>query len=249
MIRRLAVISDVHGNRPALEAVLDDIRRRGIEQIVNLGDCLYGPLDPAGTADLLIRLDMTTVRGNEDRILTHLPEDSTGAMSLDFTRRSLSTAHISWLASLKPTSVAFDDFFLCHGRPDRDDQYLFYGVGPEGARVRSAADLEADTREITQRVILCGHDHTPNQVILPDGRLIVNPGSVGLQAYTDATPYYHCMQSGSPEARYAILTLTIGGWQVEHVAVIYDWQAAADLAKQNGREDWSRWLVTGCAQK
>ena len=52
----LAVIADIHGNRWALEAVLQDIERRGIQQIVNLGDNLTGPLDPAGTADLLIIL-------------------------------------------------------------------------------------------------------------------------------------------------------------------------------------------------
>ena len=50
----LVVIADIHGNRWALEAVLQDIDRRGIQQIVNLGDHLTGPLDPAGTADLLI---------------------------------------------------------------------------------------------------------------------------------------------------------------------------------------------------
>ena len=49
----LAVIADIHGNRWALEAVLQDIDRRGIQQIVNLGDHLTGPLDPAGTAEFL----------------------------------------------------------------------------------------------------------------------------------------------------------------------------------------------------
>ena len=50
----LAIIADIHGNREALEAVLQDIDRRGIRHIVNLGDHLTDPLDPAGTADLLI---------------------------------------------------------------------------------------------------------------------------------------------------------------------------------------------------
>ena len=70
----IAVLADIHGNRWALEAVLEDIRRRGIREMVNLGDCLYGPLDPAGTARLLLELDMPAVRGNEDRILLDEPE-------------------------------------------------------------------------------------------------------------------------------------------------------------------------------
>ena len=70
---RVAVLSDIHGNRWALEAVLDDIRRRGIRDMVNLGDCLYGPLDPAGTARMLMGLDMPTVSGNEDRIILDEP--------------------------------------------------------------------------------------------------------------------------------------------------------------------------------
>jgi predicted phosphodiesterase len=65
----LVVIADIHGNRWALEAVLQDINRRGVGQIVNLGDHLTGPLDPAGTADLLIGRDMVNVRGNDDRAL------------------------------------------------------------------------------------------------------------------------------------------------------------------------------------
>ena len=65
----LAVIADIYGNRWALEAVLQDIDRRGIQQIVNLGDHLTGPLDPAGTADLLIEHGMLSVCGNDDRVL------------------------------------------------------------------------------------------------------------------------------------------------------------------------------------
>src|SRR5690348_4802680 len=70
----LAVIADIHGNRWALEAILQDIDRRGIQQIVNLGDHLIGPLDPAGTADLLLTRKMVSVCGNDDRDL-FLPQE------------------------------------------------------------------------------------------------------------------------------------------------------------------------------
>ena len=64
---RLAVIADIHGNLLALEAVLAHIAARGITRIVNLGDCVSGPLCPAETAARLMALAMPTVRGNHDR--------------------------------------------------------------------------------------------------------------------------------------------------------------------------------------
>ena len=67
MNQTIAVIADVHGNTWALDAVLDDIRRRGIERIVNLGDCVYGSLDPAGTAERLMDPKIISIAGNQDR--------------------------------------------------------------------------------------------------------------------------------------------------------------------------------------
>ena len=61
---KLAAISDIHGNLPALQAVLADIERQGVDQVVNLGDILSGPLQPAETAELLMARNFTTIRGN-----------------------------------------------------------------------------------------------------------------------------------------------------------------------------------------
>ena len=66
---RIAVISDVHGNRLALEAVLDDIARHGVDATFNLGDLVSGPLEPNWVADILMDLDIPSVRGNHDREL------------------------------------------------------------------------------------------------------------------------------------------------------------------------------------
>src|SRR3984893_6708794 len=66
---RLAVISDIHGNVLALEAVLADIETRGADAIVNLGDCVTSPLWPRETFDVLGSLSLITVRGNHDRLL------------------------------------------------------------------------------------------------------------------------------------------------------------------------------------
>ena len=70
---RLAVLSDVHGNVVALEAVLADLATRGVDACVNLGDCVTSPLWPRDTLDLLDTLAWPTVRGNHDRWLVHDP--------------------------------------------------------------------------------------------------------------------------------------------------------------------------------
>jgi predicted phosphodiesterase len=243
----IAVISDIHGNLPALEAVLEDIDRRGISQIVNLGDSLYGPLEPARTADLLIKLDLPTVRGNEDRILLFPPDDNSRSPSLEFTVRSLTCDHVLWLASLSMTAEAFDCCYMFHGTPTRDDRYFLREATQFGVAMRSIETLQDESSHIRQPVLLCGHDHTPHICRLPDHRLIVNPGSVGLQAYADDFPVPHVGRTGTPHARYAIVRKPDLARTAEIVEVVYDWNRAADLATAHGRPDWAGWLRTGRA--
>nr|WP_283818400.1 metallophosphoesterase family protein [Bradyrhizobium diazoefficiens] len=72
---RLAVISDIHGNLVALEAVLADIKARGADRTVNLGDCVTSPLWPKETFQALQQLSLPTVRGNHDRWIEEFPDD------------------------------------------------------------------------------------------------------------------------------------------------------------------------------
>ena len=66
---RIALISDIHSNIDALDAVLDDIARQGVERIVNLGDSLSGPFAPRETAERLVPLELPSVSGNHERML------------------------------------------------------------------------------------------------------------------------------------------------------------------------------------
>ena len=111
---QIAVLSDIHGNSWALREVLEDIDRRGIDDVVNLGDSLYGPLDPAGTADMLLWLDKPTVRGNEDRLIIEASQNEESP-TLRYVLENLGPEHIEWLKRLKPTAVEYREFFLCHG--------------------------------------------------------------------------------------------------------------------------------------
>ncbi len=239
-----AAISDVHGNLLALEAVLDDLARRGIREFVNLGDHLQGPLEPQATAERLMALGAPSIRGNCDR---HLYEPDTRAMgTVAKNRACLEPHHLAWLAGLPQTLRIGDDVLLCHGNPWADDVYLLEEVGASGVRLRSREELAGELAGIGARLILCGHSHMPRLVEVAPELLVANPGSVGLPAYTDESPP-HAMETGSPHARYAILKRAGRRWTVEHVAVPYDWDRAAALAEHNGRSDWAKWLRTGRA--
>jgi predicted phosphodiesterase len=240
-----AVIADIHGNRWALEAVLRDIRRRGITRIINLGDSLYGPLDPAATAEMLIELDPVSVQGNEDRIIFE-PSAEPGP-TLEQVRAGLSADQVMWLRRQPLTAELDGELLLCHGSPARDTEYLLWEVRESGAQLRTTAAVAGMIPAGSHRLVLCGHDHLPRILAIPGGPTVVNPGSVGLPAYADDQPFAHVMETGSPHARYAVISAAGADWLVDQVAVPYDWQAAAATAASNGRPDWEQWLRTGRA--
>lgn len=94
-------------------------------------------------------------------------------------------------------------------------------------------------------LFLCGHSHIAQTRRLPDGSLVVNPGSVGWPAFADDAPYPHVIESGRPHARYAVLERSGQGWTVQQAAVEYDFEAAASLAECHARPDIARALRTG----
>jgi putative phosphoesterase len=236
-VQRFAVIADVHGNRWALEAVLEDIAKLGIEEIVNAGDHLFGPLDVAGTADLLIRLELPAIAGNQDR---EMLDDM-----------NLSVAHRDWLASMPARREVADGILMFHGTPERDDVYLLETVHAGGVvgvvSLATSDEIAARLGGASHTLLLCGHTHIPRTVAVAD-KLIVNPGSVGLQAYADDSPVPHVMETGSRHARYAILERLKTGWHVEHRAVDYDVESAARTAERNGRPEWAWRLRAGRAR-
>jgi putative phosphoesterase len=242
----LAVISDVHGNRWALEAVLHDLSRRDPSQIVNLGDSLFGPLDPAGTARLLRGADLLSIRGNQDRAILEPGPVSERPATLRWVLDVLAPDDLRWLEGHRlQAELAQGQVFLCHGTPDQDDQYLAEVVTGSGVGLKAPLELERELASVPAEVILCGHSHVPRAVALPSGKMVVNPGSVGLPAYGADLPHPHAMEAGSPHARYAMLKRGRAGWSVEHVAIPYDWAAAAEAAQAQGRTDWAEWLRSG----
>lgn len=240
---KIAVISDIHGNLSALEAVLADIEERGVDVIVNLGDILSGALQPCETADRLMSLNLPTISGNHEWQVLSPQIDKMGPSD----RRAFETirpSHRRWLESL-PASLELDDMLLVHGTPTSDVEYFLETVTAEGCRAATLSEIAARAGSTTAPLILCGHTHIPRTVRLDDGRLIVNPGSVGLQAYADERPFFHVMETGTPDAKYAIATRENGQWMSQQFSVNDEWDITAVMAEANGRPDWVFPLKTG----
>jgi len=248
----IAVLSDIHGNVRALRAILTDIESQGVDRVINLGDCLYGPFDPRPVADLLLETGWTTVSGNEDRCLIE-PEGLAASATARFTRERLTSKHVVWLEGL-PGILHLDGTLACHGTPEVDTAYLLSRPDGEGGmRAATLGEIMPAVEGSLDGLLLCGHDHLPRTVRLHDGRMIVNPGSIGCPAYTDDHPIPHAVENGSPRARYAILQIEdegtgAGRIDVEHRSVDYDWAAAAREAEANGFSDWAEWISTGRAR-
>ena len=252
---RIAAISDIHGNLPALNAVLADIERQGVDMIVNLGDILSGPLQPAETADLLMARGLPTITGNHERQLLALhargeafsPVDSDG-----YAASQLAGRYWDWLRGLPAQHRLAPDVLMVHGTPASDLHYFletatpgFGEHGGNGVRPASLEEVRERLGAVQASLVLCGHTHTP-RAMQCGNTLVVNPGSVGVQAYEWNQPQPHRVEIGSPHARYAIVERTgAGSWNVQLRALAYDFEPQARLAQERGRPDWASALATG----
>ena len=242
---RFAAIADAHGNFLALEAVVADIRAQRIDAIVNLGDMASSPLEARRTMDALMALDAVHVLGNHDRWLIDRPPEKMGAWDRP-AYAQINEIHLDWLRKVPPTRVYRDQVFLCHGTPGNDDLYWLETVMPDGSvRMSPREAIEKDAEGISQSLILCAHTHIARAVRLSDGRMVVNPGSVGVPGFSYNVPYPHLIEAGTPDARYAILELAGGEWRVTFRHVPYDHAAMAALARQNGYPEFASALATG----
>lgn len=242
---RIAVLSDIHGNLPALQAVLRDVAHRQVDRIVNLGDSLSGPLQPLETAAFLMAQPWVQLAGNHERQLLAWTAESTG-LSDGYAHAQLTADVFAWMAKLRPAQQLNAEVFLCHGTPRSDVEYFLHTV--QGAQVRAATLDEIDERlgAVTSALVLCGHTHIPRIARSRAGQLLVNPGSVGLQAYEDEHPAHHVVENHSPNARYAMVEKHAGVWQAQLLAVPYDHASVAHLARLRNRPDWEVALVHGC---
>jgi predicted phosphodiesterase len=238
---RWAVVSDIHGNLPALEAVV--AAAGAVDGWLNLGDILSGPLWPRETAAFLMARDWPTIAGNHERQLLTQARERMGATDA-YAADAITADQRAWLAALPAEMTPAPGLRCVHGMPGNDLQYLMETVTPAGLRAATEAELAERSAGVAAALLLCGHSHVPRRATL--GALqIANPGSVGLQAYDDGHPFPHVVETGSPQARYAIVEHDGDGWRVTLCAADYDFERAAMRAEANGRGDWADALRSG----
>lgn len=232
----VAVLSDVHGNAFAAQAIIDEIREFQPDLIVNLGDQIWGQADPLRALDSQRALQAIEVRGNNDERLT-MPEPELGTAYLAFQQwltQHVPATELHRLATLPLcVDVADGTILAAHGTPISSWDSLL--LGWDGAAYVRRPEAEIRQRlfaSATAEVVLVGHMHREN-VRRVDGRLLVSVGAVSSQ--TD----------GDPRARWGLLTRRAGRWHVEFRRVVYDWDAAAawDRRHRLGLGDDTDWYA------
>ncbi len=216
-----------------------DAQAQGCTALVNLGDSLSGPLWPAETADYLIARDWPTVAGNHERQLRERTPQPMYASDA-FTLERLTDAHRAWIAAQPAVLHWSPELFLCHGSPDDDLCFLLEDLTDRGMRLAAPETVAQRLGDRPERLTLCGHSHRPAVLPLGDGRIVANPGSVGLQAYAETAQVR--TQTGSPDARYAIVEQD----EITLRIVAYDHARAAYKAEREGFAGWAAALRTGC---
>jgi predicted phosphodiesterase len=226
VVASVAVLSDIHGVLPALDAVLAEPAVQAAERIVLTGDIAAGP-QPVPVLDRLLGLGdrVTWVRGNADRELVELARgetDDVGDPIAPWAARQLSADQVDWLARLPyPVTLnveGFGDVVFCHATPRDDEEVVVVD-----SRLDRWAEVLAGLPEQTMTVV-CGHTHTPF-TRLANRRQIINPGSVGM-------PY------GRQGAHWALLA--DGAVTMRRTG--YDTEAAcAAIGEQSSYPDVAEW--------
>ncbi len=243
---KIAVLSDIHSNVFALDAVIKDLKKHSVDLMVNLGDILYGPIAPRSTYDLLMEHEFVTISGNQDRqIYEATAKEIESNPTMQFILGDLGEEPLAWMKSLPFDKQFNDDIYFCHGTPKSDLIYLLEDVSRGHPCIRSDSEIMNLLDGQESKLICCGHTHIARTVVLNSGQLIVNPGSVGLQAYTDEEPVLHSMENFNHHASYSIVEKINAEWAVQNIRVPYDYQRAVNESKKRNRSDWVHFLSTG----
>ena len=211
---RVAALYDVHGNLPALEAVLADVESLEVDAVVVGGDIAIGPM-PRASLERLLALGERALflRGNGDREIGAEPAGS--GLWVERTRWSatqLDRGALAWLSALPDTQTVDVDgvgpVLFCHGSPRSDEEIL--------TRISSEERVGAACAGVEEALVVCGHTHVQFDREVAGTRL-VNAGSVGM-------PY-----EAEPGAYWTLL-----GPDVELRRTPYDLEAAAKAIRTTG---------------
>ncbi|WP_248895798.1 metallophosphoesterase family protein [Haloplanus halobius] len=211
---RIGVISDIHSNRIALEAVFEDMP--AVDRLVCAGDVVgYNPW-PADCVEAVRERGIPTVMGNHDRAVareTGFRFNAMAAAGVDHGRERLDDDALAWLGDLPAErTVADGRLKLVHGHPEDPDRYTY----PEEFSPRMVAGED---------ILVTGHTHVQGHRIFDEG-VVMNPGSVGQP------------RDGDPRAGYAVVELGDGtggdAVSVEERRVAYDIDRVVEAVREAG---------------
>jgi predicted phosphodiesterase len=220
---QIAVISDLHGNWPALEAVMNEIRKLGVEKIICLGD-MVDPL-PASRRVFEFLMDQKTpmIRGNhEDYIVAsfenpdHPINSQLRFKPVQLVASTFSSREVEALKRL-PLQFSIDEnspsgLLLCHASPHSNTR---------GWHFHKSEDMDRELETVVPQTIVCGHWHDPKTINWKD-KTLVTAGSVGLPLAEQF------------EAQFLLLERTPNGWRNQHLTVPYDAEQAISDYIQSG---------------
>jgi predicted phosphodiesterase len=209
----VAALYDVHGNLPALEAVLAELEGVGPDLLVFGGDVAAGGL-PGGTVDLVRSLDRARfVRGNCERYML----GGEGGPLTGWSGEQLDEAQRAFLGSFD-ANVALDGVLYCHATPDDDEPFV---------TILTPDDVAAETiGPVDQATVVIGHSHTQFDRRVGAVRL-VNAGSVGMPCEDAPGAYWALVRDGEAELR----------------RTDYDRNAAAERIRAGGWPDAEDWIA------
>ena len=234
---RLGVISDIHGNRLALDAVLAELEREGIDELVCLGDVAVGP-QPAEAVDRVRELGCPVVMGNWDTaFLGGMPDprDEVGRMLVELAEwwaASLSAEDREFIHTFVPTlDVRLDgiDLLCFHGSPHSYDDWIFATTPDE--------QLRAMLDGFDAPVLVGGHTHV-QMIRRFDDRVMFNPGSVGLPF----REWWPRPVRISPWAEYGILSSEEGRFSLDIRRTPFDVGAFLEISRSSGMPHADWWI-------
>jgi putative phosphoesterase len=220
-MNQITIFGDIHGNMPALEAVLGDIDARGLQNVYCLGDLVGYGTSPNEVVAAIRTRNIPTLMGNYDLGVGNNSDDcgcaykseaaeALGKRSIAWSNENTLDEHKVFLRNLPahiPLELGGLKVLLVHGSPRKVNEYLYED--------RPDASLERIMDGVGVDVLVCGHTHLPYHRTLPSGRQIVNAGSVGKP------------KDGDPRAGYIVLSIKGATLEVEFARVAYDVEAAA----------------------
>ena len=207
----IGVIADVHGNRVALDAVLDDMPP--VDRLVCAGDVVgYNPW-PGACVDAVREREIPTVMGNHDRAVatdTSFSFNSMAGAGVAYAREELDDDQLAWLAGLPDERTVFDERVkVVHGHPDDPDRYTYPDM--------FGAEMLGD-----EDVLVLGHTHVQHHESYDEG-IVLNPGSVGQP------------RDGDSRAAYAVLD--VDAMTVTEHRVEYDIESVEHAVSEAGLPD------------